>query len=216
MGWCPNAKASETGSRINPANFKECDLSGGEKARSPKILSQISRLFSRLDIRFLLPTLFITPFYINMLFRKGINAEAFSLGILLSLLIYLLFWKKQMKRYDALAKKPIIGSSSRKAYFRYFLVLISFFALFMIFFPYIINFLSLQSIFSFLAGTWIIMWGNYFQLIYWERKNQMKIYAGSKNGFQKMYAVGKRRETCESGSRIHKKTDGLVSSRQGE
>jgi hypothetical protein len=189
MGWCPNAKASETASRISPANFEECNRSGGEKARSPKILSQISRIYSRLDVRFLLPTLFITPFYINMLFRKGVNTEALSLGILLSLLIYLLCWKKQMKRYDALAKKTIIGSSSKKAYFRFFLVLISFFVLFMIFFPYMINFLSLQSIFSFLAGTWIIMWGNYFQLIYWERKNHMKIYAGSENGFQKMYTV---------------------------
>lgn len=189
MGWCPNTKITGTGSRISHANFEECDRSGGEKARSPKILSQISRIYSRLDVRFLLPTLFITPFYINMLFQKGVNTEAFSLGILLSLLIYLLCWKKQMKRYDALAKKPIIGSSSKKAYFRYFLVLISFFALFMIFFPYMLKFLSLQSTFSFLAGTWIIMWGNYFQLIYWERKNHMKIYSGSENGFQKMYTV---------------------------
>lgn len=32
MGWCPNAKASEAGSQIIPANFEVYDRSGGEKA----------------------------------------------------------------------------------------------------------------------------------------------------------------------------------------
>lgn len=32
MGWCPNAKALETGSQIIPENFEVHDRSGGEKA----------------------------------------------------------------------------------------------------------------------------------------------------------------------------------------
>lgn len=32
MGWCPNAKALETGSQNIPANFEVYDRSGGEKA----------------------------------------------------------------------------------------------------------------------------------------------------------------------------------------
>jgi hypothetical protein len=32
MGWCPNAKINETGSRISPDNFESYDRSGGEKA----------------------------------------------------------------------------------------------------------------------------------------------------------------------------------------
>ncbi|HII93369.1 MAG TPA: DUF1673 family protein, partial [Methanosarcina sp.] len=51
-------------------------------------------------IRILLPTLFLTLVYINLLFQKGINAEALFLGFSLSLLIYLLGWKKQMHHYD--------------------------------------------------------------------------------------------------------------------
>ena len=189
MGWCPNAKTTEIKSQISLANFETYDRSGGEKARSPKVQGQFSRLFSRLDVRYLLPILFVTPSYINFLFWKGINAEAFFLGLSLSILIYLLSWKKQMRRYDALAKKSIIGSSSKKAYFQYFLAIISFFILFMFLFPYMAYFLSLQSILSFFAGALILMWGNYFQLIYWERKNHMKIYTKSENGFQKMYTV---------------------------
>jgi len=95
MGWCPNAKTLETGSRI-------------------RFLSRFSSLFSRFDVRILLPAIFVTPFYINLLFRKGVNTEAFFLGLLLSLMIYLLSWKKQMQRYDALAKKPIVRSSKKK------------------------------------------------------------------------------------------------------
>jgi len=194
MGWCPNPKTLETGSRISFDNFEAPDLPGGEKARSPEILSRFSRFFSRLDVRTLLPIIFLTPFYINLLFRKGVNAEAFLLGLSLSLLIYLLCWKKQMRQYDALAKKPIIASSFKKTLFWVFVVLILGLILFMVFMPHTTLFLNAQSLYSFIAGAWILMGGTYLQLIYWERKNHLKIYIKSEKGFQKMYALGKKRE----------------------
>jgi hypothetical protein len=192
MGWCPNAKTLETGSRIIFDNFEAYDQSGGEKARNPRISSHFSKLFSRFDIRVLLPTLFLTPIYINLLFRKGINAEAFFLGISLSLLIYLLGWKKQMHHYDSLAKKPIVGSSSKKTLLWIFLALISFLILPMVFLSQIPSFLNARSLYSLVAGAWIFMWGSYLQLIYWERKNHMKIYIKNEKGFQKMYAIGEK------------------------
>ena len=194
MGWCPNAKTLETGSRISPANFEAYAQSGGEKARNPEVLSRFSRLYSRLDVRTLLPIIFLTPFYINSLFRTGVNAEALLLGLSLSLLIYLLGWKKQMRQYDALAKKPIIASSFKKTLFWVFVVLILGLILFMVFLPHTTLFLNAQSLYSFIAGAWILMGGTYLQLIYWERKNHLKIYIKSEKGFQKMYALGKKRE----------------------
>ncbi len=146
MGWCPNAKITGTGSRISPANFEEYNRAGGEKARSPKVLSQFSRFFSRLDFRLLLPILLFTPLYINLLFRKGVNTEAFCLGFLLSLLSFSFIWKKRMRWYDTLAKKPIIGSSSKKAYFQFFLALVLIFILVMFLFPYVIDFLDIQVV----------------------------------------------------------------------
>jgi hypothetical protein len=193
MGWCPNAKITETGSRISPANFEAYDRSGGEKARNPKVLSQFARFFSRLDVRILLPILFITPFYINFLFQKGINAEAFLLGLSLSLLIYLICWKKQMRQYDALAKEPLVGSSSKKIFFKVFLILILFLILPLVFWSHIPFFLNFRSLLSFTAGAWILMWGSYLQLIYWERKNHMKIYIKSEGGFQKVCAFREKK-----------------------
>lgn len=193
IGWCPNAKITETGSRISPANFEADGRSRGEKARSPKVQDQFFRLFSRLDIRILLPTIFLTPFYINFLSRKGINAEAFFFGFSLSLLIYLLCWKKQMRQYDTLAKEPIVGSSSKKLFFWIFLTLILFLILPIVFLSYIPSFLNARSLYSFTSGAWILMWGSYFQLIYWEKKNHMKIYTISENGFQKTYAIGEKK-----------------------
>jgi hypothetical protein len=189
MGWCPNAKMTETGSRISDANFEAFDLSGGEKARNPKVLSRFSRLFSRLDVRILLPTLLITPFYVNFLFQKGINAEAFFFGLSLSLLTYLLCWKKQMRQYDTLAKEPLIGSPSKKVFIWVFLTLILFLILPLVFLSYIPSFLNIRSLYSFTAGAWILMLGSYLQLIYWERKNHLKIYIKNENGFQKTYAL---------------------------
>lgn len=188
VGWCPNAKMTETRSRISDANFEAFDLSGGEKARNPKVLSRFSRIFSRLDVRILLPTIFFTPFYINFLFQKGTNAGAFFLGFSFSLLIYLLYWKKQMRQYDNLVKEPVV-SSSKKIFFKVFLILILFLILPLVFWSYIPSFLNFRSLLSFTAGAWILMWGYYLQLIYWERKNHMKIYIKSERGFQKMYAL---------------------------
>ncbi|AKB52820.1 hypothetical protein MSBRW_3567 [Methanosarcina barkeri str. Wiesmoor] len=192
MGWCPNAKAFENGPRISSANFELYGQSGGEKARNPEITSRISKLFSRLDIRILLPTLFITPFYINLLFQKSINAEAFFLGFSLSLLIYLLGWKKQIHHYDSLTKKPVVGSSLKKTFFWVFLAIILLLILPMVFLSQISSFLNVRSLYSLGAGAWIFMWGSYLQLIYWERKNNMKIYVKNEKGFQKMYVIGEK------------------------
>jgi hypothetical protein len=192
MGWCPNAKTLEAGSRISSANFESYDQSRREKARNPGISSRISRLSSRFDVRILLPTLFSTPIYINLLFQKGINEEAFFLGFSFSLLIYLLGWKKQMHYYDSLAKKPVVGSSSKKILLWIFSALILFLILPIVFLSQIPSFLNARSLYSLVAGSWILMWGIYLQLIYWERKNHMKIYVKNENGFQKMYAIGEK------------------------
>jgi len=192
LGWCPNAKTLETESRISSANFESYDQSRGEKARNPEISSHISRLSSRFDVRILLPTLFSTPIYINLLFQKSINEKAFFLGFSFSLLIYLLGWKKQIHYYDSLAKKPVVGSSSKKILLWIFSALILFLILPMVFLSQISSFLNARSLYSLVAGSWILMWGIYLQLIYWERKNHMKIYVKNENGFQKMYAIGEK------------------------
>jgi len=203
MGWCPNAKMLETESRISSANSELYDQSGGEKARNPGISSRISRFFSRFDTRILLPTLFFTFIYLSLLFQKGINEEAFFLGFSFSLLIYLLGWKKQIHYYDSLAKKPAVGPSSKKILLWIFSALILFLILPMVFLSQIPSFLNARSLYSLVAGSWILMWGSCLQLIYWERKKHMKIYVKNENGFQKLYAIGKRGESYESGSEIY-------------
>ncbi|HWQ49698.1 MAG TPA: DUF1673 family protein [Methanosarcina sp.] len=201
MGWCPNAKALETGSRISPVNLEAYDRSRGEKARSPMILSR----FSRLDIRLLLPTLFLTPLYTVMLFVKGVNFEFFFLGILFSLLINLLFRKNQIREYGAAAKKPTVHYVSKIVLFFVFLSLILFLSFPpMVFLSYTPSSINSQSMYSFIAATWILtMWGACLQLFYWEKKNHMKIYIKNENGFQKTYAVWERKENYELGSKMH-------------
>ncbi len=199
MGWCPNTKITETGSRIRPANFEIYGQSSGKNARNPNVTGQFSRFSSRLDVRLLLPTLFLTPFYIGLLFRKGVDSEAFFLGILLPLLIYSLCWKKQMQWYDALAKKPIVRYVSKILLFWVSLALIwSLIFPIRVFLSYTPSSINSQSLYSFIAGLYIfIMWGTSLQLVYWEKKNHMKIYIKNENGFEKTYTVGEKRENCE-------------------
>jgi Protein of unknown function (DUF1673). len=173
MGWCPNAKTFESGSQISSANFELYNRSRGEKARSPMALSRFSKLFSRLDVRLLLPTLFLTPLYTIMLFAKGVNFQFFFLGILFSLLINLLFWKKQIREYDAAAKKPTVRYVSKIILFFVFLSLILFLSFPpMVFLSYTPSSINSQSMYSFIAATWILtMWGTCLQLFCWEKRN---------------------------------------------
>lgn len=191
MGWCPNAKTLETGPRISSANFEAYDRSGGEKAKNPNVPSQ----HSRLDTQLLLLPIFFTPVYIN-LFQRGINTEAFLLGLLLSLPIYLLGWKKQMHQYDAVKEKTVISPSFKKTFFCVFIFLFLGFTLLMAFSPYISShaayLLNDQAMYSFITGTLVLMWGFYFQLIYWERKNHMKMYMKREKGQQKLYVLGEK------------------------
>lgn len=173
MGWCPNAKTFETGPRISPANFEAYTQSGGEKASGPEALSRFSRLFSRFDVRILLPTVFFTFYLINLLSQKGINSEAFLLGLSLSLLTYLLGWKKQMNKYDALAKNLLLLLPLKKTFIWVLSVIILGLILFMVLLSHLshmLHFLNAQSMYSFIAGALILMWGSYLQLICWERK----------------------------------------------
>lgn len=191
MGWCPNSKALETGSRISSANFRANDQSEGEKARSLNVPSQ----HSRLDTQLLLLPIFFIPVYIN-LFQKGINAEFFLLGLLFSLPIYLLGWKKQMHQYDAVKRNPVVSPSFRKTFACVLLFLFLGFTLLMAFLPYILShavyLLNDQALDSFVSGTLVLMWSFYFQLIYWERKNHMKMYMKREKGQQKLYVLGEK------------------------
>jgi hypothetical protein len=67
-----------------------------------------------------------------------------------------------------------------------------------VFLPHILSHtaisLNARALYSFIAGALILMWGSYFQLIYWEKKKQMKIYIISEKGFQKMYASEEKEE----------------------
>jgi len=193
MGWCPNTKALEAETRISSANFAANDQSGGEKTRSLNIPKQHSRLDTQL---LWLPIIFIY-IYIN-LFQKGINTEAFLLGLSLSLPIYLLGWKKQMRQYDAVKRNPVVSPSFRRTFACVILFLFLCFTLFMALLPYISSYavylLNDQALYSFTTGVLILMWGFYFQLIYWEKKNHMKIYTKRKKGQQKLYVLGEKDE----------------------
>lgn len=191
MGWCPNAKKLETGPRISSANFEEYDRSGKEKSR----ISKVSGQHSRLDIHLLLLPFFFTLIYIN-LFQKGVNTEAFLLGLSLSLPVYFFGWKKQMHQYNAVKEKTVISPSFRKTLACVVLFLFLGFTLLLAFLPYISShaayLLNDQALYSFVSGTLVLMWGFYFQLIYWERKNHMKMYMKREKGQQKLYVLGEK------------------------
>ena len=100
-----------------------------------------------------------------------------------------------MNKNNTLAKIPAVVSSLKKTIIWVISVIILGLILFMVLLSHlshILYFLNAQSMYSFIAGAWILMWGSYLQLIYWEKENNMKIYIKSEKGFQKMYALGEK------------------------
>jgi hypothetical protein len=109
----------------------------------------------------------------------------------------LLGWKKQIHQYDAVKKNPVVSPSFRKTFFCVFIFLFLGFTLLMAFLPYISShaayLLNDQTLYSFTTGTLVLMWSFYFQLIYWERKNHMKMYMKREKGKQKLYVLGENK-----------------------
>lgn len=98
-----------------------------------------------------------------------------------------------MHQYDALGKEPVVFSSFKRTFLYVFLFLFLGFSLLIVFLPYVLShmagFLSDPILYSFTAGALVLMWGFYFQLIYWERNNRMKIYVGNEDRLEKICAV---------------------------
>ncbi|WP_440946561.1 DUF1673 domain-containing protein [Methanosarcina sp. T3] len=199
MGWCPYSKALETGPRISLDNFEAPPRSGGGKTGSMGTISRFTRQFTRLRNRVLAVSIYLTLLYFVMLSRWGINPEAFLEGLGLSLLLTTLFWKKQMQQYDALAKKPVVSSSGKNRFLRIFFAIILLMISVLVFLPYVVRtiFHNIQTLYSFGAGAIFFIWISYLQIIYWERKNNMKICTKSEGGFRKTYS----REICPEGKR---------------
>ena len=97
-----------------------------------------------------------------------------------------------MHQYDTTKEKTVIHPSFRKTLACVVLFLFLGFTLLLAFLPYISPYFYLlndQTLNSFVLGTLILIWGFYFQLIYWERKNHMKIYIKRENAQQKLYVL---------------------------
>ncbi|MPN18581.1 hypothetical protein SDC9_165941 [bioreactor metagenome] len=103
-----------------------------------------------------------------------------------------------MHQYNAAKEKPVISPSFRKTLACVVLVLFLGFTLLLLFLPHIsshvVYFLKYQTLDSFVSGTLILIWGFYFQLIYWEKKNHMKMYIRREKGQQKLYVLGEKEE----------------------
>ncbi len=129
----------------------------------------------------------------------GLNLIALLVGVLTSLFHFALYWNRRIQRYDAIAKKPVVRYVSKIKSLRGLLTIIILLLrisvvllLSLIFLPRIFEFDFKSAISIFISGLWFLMWGFYFQLIYWEKKNHMKIYIKRENSFEKMYAVGEK------------------------
>lgn len=184
MGWCPNAKALETRSQTDHENFDFDipDRAGGDNNRlkNPGWLQRESN-------QILLFAIFLT--FVHFLIYNCIGLLPSLFALLPPIFYFVFHWSERIQRFNDIAKKPTVRYISKKSYL--WILIIILFVFLLMFLSYVIR----QSWHSALFGLSILLffiWGFYFQLIHWEKKNHMIIYIKSENGFQKTYVIGEK------------------------
>lgn len=184
MGWCPNARASGARRNIDLENF---DSNVPDKARGENGDLKNPGWLQRESNQILLFAIFLT--FVHFLIYNHIGLLPSLFASLPPLFYFVFHWNERIQRLNDIAKKPIVRYVSKKSYL-WVLIIIVFTALLML-----LTYMIRQSWHSALFGLSILLfftWGGYFQLIYWEKKNHMKIYIKHENGIENMYAVGEK------------------------
>ena len=184
MGWSPNVRAHEARSQINLENF---DSDVPDKARGDTRYLKNPGWLQREKNQILLFAIFLT--FVHFLIYNYIGLLPSLFASLPPLFYFVFHWNERIQRFNDMEKKPIVRYISKVSYL-WVLIIIILVVLLMI-----LSYIIRQSWHSALFGLsiiWFFMWGFYFQLIYWEKKNHMKNYIKHENSFEKMYAVGEK------------------------
>ena len=187
MGWCPNARASETRQHINFENF-ESGIPDREKGdngdqKNPRWLRKLS------NYTLFINTLF-TLVYILAINHLGLNLAFLLAGFFISVALIVLDWKKQMRRYDILAQKLICENPGMKKVSQIMNLIFYAVLFYWIFSGDVARNHSMQVIISFMGGFLVGMWLSYFQLIYWQKENHKIIYLDKSYGkWKKSYII---------------------------
>jgi Protein of unknown function (DUF1673). len=187
MGWCPNARTSETRQHINFESLDSGipDREKGDGGDQKNI--GWSRKMSNYTL--LINTLF-TLVYILAINHLGLKLAFLLAGFFISVALIVLDWKKQMRRYDTLAQKLVCENSGMKKVSQIMKLIFYAVLFYWIFSGDVARNHFMQVIISFMGGFLIGMWLSYFQLIYWQKKNHKIIYLNKSYGkWKKSYTI---------------------------
>jgi hypothetical protein len=188
MGWCPNTRAYEAKRHVNLENF---DSDVPDRARGENGDLKNPGWFRRIRNQMLLAGIFLTFMYFLIINHTGFLPFALICGLFTGLAAVVAHWNRRIEQYDVIAKKPVVRYVPKKKSFWISLTIIFFILVSLFFLPYIpkIGTFITQFMFSFSANVISMMWGAYFLLIYWEKKNHMKIYRENVNSYENTYAI---------------------------
>jgi hypothetical protein len=181
MGWCPYAKVKEA---KRPVSFESLDLNIPNRANGEGGDTKSLGWFRKASTRILLLDIFLTFVYFLIFIQIGINLIFLLAGLFIVLFHFTLYWKTQIKKYDALVKHPVVEYSNK-------MIIVSFAIIFMLYFlRFFLDIavsqeLAWQATLSLCGGLLVGMWLNYFQIKYWEKMNHKTIYVNKYAGMRK-------------------------------
>lgn len=181
MGWCPNARTSETRRHIN---FESSESGIPDREKGDDGYQKKLGWLQKASTRTLLVDIFLTFMYFSVLIQLGVNLIFLLAGFFTALISFIFSWNAKMRLYDSLEKQRLIDNSNMK---RLCIILTYVLFSFVIVCFYIIGYgLALKITLSFFGGYLVYFWLGYFQILYWEQKNNKRIY------FEKGYGKWKK------------------------
>ncbi|NOR47711.1 MAG: DUF1673 family protein [Methanosarcinaceae archaeon] len=170
MGWCPNAstiKYKETMSFDTP-QMNDPNVGSGS-------IYTINGLLNKYRNRVLLYSLIFTLLAIGFFMTAGMyDPGMFLSGIIVGLLSSLIAGAGEWHRLNKVAAGKFM--SQKRTWMRkvvQFLVLVSLIALvtFSVGFLAVKSSTNIQGVYVFMSGFLLSVWTQYFEVLYWERKN---------------------------------------------
>lgn len=189
MGWCPNARTSETRRHIN---FESCESGIPDREKGDDGCQKNLGWLQKASTRTLLVDIILTFMYFSVLIQLSVNLIFLLAGFFTALISFILSWNANMRLYDSLEEQRLIDNSNIKrlciivSYVLFSFVIVCF---------YIIGYgLALQITLSFFGGYLVYFWLGYLQILYWEHKNHKKIYFDKSYGkWKKSYIIRESR-----------------------
>ncbi|MBE0522653.1 MAG: DUF1673 family protein [Candidatus Methanoperedenaceae archaeon] len=171
MGWCPNASTIDARKTVQFDDLAvNAPDSGGELTHIP------AGWWNKYRNRILYSSFILTLFAIYFFTLSGKdNMNPFLAGLIVGVLSSIIFWVFEWRRLNKAAAGEFksMQVTRRKKVINYLIIFgLVAVIIFVTAFLLVKTEIRIRGFYAFLSGLFLFVWTQYFEVLYWERKNR--------------------------------------------